>query len=169
MGPLADAMGINIALAFWIAVAQLPVMVGLALHYPTVRIDLYDTSIRLAVDSSTNQTAIAAMDATAVRVSIYEHGVGISGLYVVNAASFAFFTVLTMNFMERGMAAASDDHRERVRNVMASEDYVLQNIGMLADPTFRTWNQVGWSCVHAFMYIYMCRNTTAIFWLLTHL
>jgi hypothetical protein len=157
MGPLADAMGINIALAFWIAVAQLPVMVGLALHYPTVRVDLYDTSIRLAVDSSTNQTAVAAMDATAVRVSTYEHGVGISGLYVLNAASFAFFTVLTMNFMERGMAATSDDHCERVRNVMASEDYVLQNIGMLADPTFRTWNQVGcfcWSCVR--MRVWVC-------------
>ncbi len=52
MGPFADALGINTGVAFWLCVAQLPVMVGLALNYPTVRIDLFSTSIRVAFDPS---------------------------------------------------------------------------------------------------------------------
>lgn len=43
MGPFAESMGISTGMAMWIAVAQLPVMMGLALHYPTVRVDLFST------------------------------------------------------------------------------------------------------------------------------
>jgi hypothetical protein len=145
-------MGINTPMAFWISVAQLPIMVGLALHYPTVRIDVYDTSIRTVIDPATNQTVVAGADKSAVQVSSYEHGMGISGLYVLSSASFAFFAVLTMNFIERGVVVAnssssSDMHRRsggggEGRNAMANEEYVSQNVGMVADPTFRTWNQV---------------------------
>ena len=127
-------------------------MVGLALHYPTVRIDVYDTSIRTVIDPATNQTVVAGADKSAVQVSSYEHGMGISGLYVLSSASFAFFAVLTMNFIERGVVVAnssssSDMHRRsggggEGRNAMANEEYVSQNVGMVADPTFRTWNQV---------------------------
>jgi hypothetical protein len=150
MGPFADALGINTGVAFWLCVAQLPVMVGLALHYPTVRIDLFSTSIRVAFDPSTNQTVIAAANASAVEISSYEHGVAISGMYVLNAASFAFFAVMTMNFVERGVAAAASANDPFVgggrgarahTHPMAEEEFVAQNLGMLADPTFRAWNQ----------------------------
>jgi hypothetical protein len=49
----------------------------------------------------------AAANASAVEISSYEHGVAILGMYVLNAASFAFFAIMTMNFVERGVAAAS--------------------------------------------------------------
>ncbi len=92
---------------------------------------------------------IAAANASAVEISSYEHGVAISGMYVLNAASFAFFAFMTMNFVERGMAAASaDDPSGRAgrgprahTHPMAEEEFVAQNLGMLADPTFRAWNQ----------------------------
>lgn len=122
--------------------AQLPVMIGLALHYPTVRIDVFSVSIRTAYDTGTNQTVVAARNGSAVGVSSYDHGVGISGLYVVNAASLAFFVVMTMNFVERGVMMADDPLRERGLSAMAEEEFVAQNLGMVSDPTFRAWNQV---------------------------
>jgi hypothetical protein len=142
LGPCADSFGININMAFWLCVAQLPIMVGLALHYPTVRIDLFSTGIRTAFDPSINQTAVVAPNQSAVGVSYYEHGVGITGLYVINAASFAFFAVMTMNFVERGGVPSDDPLRSSDTNAMAQEEFVAQNLGMVSDPMFRAWNQV---------------------------
>ncbi len=88
------------------------------------------------------------------QASGYEHGLGISGLYVINAASITFFAVLCMNLMDRGMhmamvaAAASSasgfdlDSRGAGQSMMGSEEFVAQNIKMVVDPTFRMWNQV---------------------------
>ena len=177
MGPLADSLGLTTGVAMWLAVVQLPVIMGLVLHYPTVRVDLFSTSIRTvpfmldnALASATtggNQTgtaaaaaasasdhAIAAADASAVAVSSYDHGIGISGIYVLSAASVTFFAVLCMNLIDRSMgfagAGGGDDYeaaysiRNRITrtNRMMNEEFVAQNMGMMIDPTFRMWNQV---------------------------
>lgn len=76
---------------------------------------------------------------------------GISGLYVINAASVTFFAVMCMNLTERGMhmamvAAASgsgfDSDRQNTSAMLGGEEFVAQNIKMVVDPTFRMWNQV---------------------------
>ena len=147
LGPCAETMGVTTGLAFWLSVAQLPVMIGLALHYPTVRVDLYVAGVRTIVDKNSNQTAVAAMDGSAVHALSYEHGVAISGLYVLNAASFTFFAVLTMNFLERGLSMVDAGSSPHMVQQMGGEEFVSQNVGMLVDPAFRMWNQVGtWIC-----------------------
>ena len=150
MGPFAESLGVSTGMAMWLAVAQLPVMMGLALHYPTVRVDLFSTGVRVVLDPANNMTSVvAAPDSSAVEIVGYEHGFGISGLYVLNAASVTFFAVLCMNLMDRGFAAASASDMEDMRrrghssSLIAEEDFVSQNIGMVVDPTFRMWNQVG--------------------------
>lgn len=148
LGQCAETMGVTTGIAFWLAVAQLPVMMGLVLHYPSVRIDVFVPGIRLATDPATNLTAVAFTNESAVYAAAYDHGVGISGLYVLSASSFTFFAVLTMNFLERGLASASDEGRmassmqQALIQQMEGEEFVLQNLGMVSDPTFRTWNQV---------------------------
>ena len=145
MGPCAESVGITTGVAFWLAVAQLPVMMGLVLHYPTVRIDIFYAAVRTAMDPLTNTTSIAARDASAVYSPSYEHALGISGLYVINSASFTFFAVLTMNFLERGLATTEDSAphmRYTLIQQMGAEEYVAQNLGMVSDPAFRMWNQV---------------------------
>jgi hypothetical protein len=115
MGPLADSMGISTGVAMWLAVVQLPVMMGLVLHFPTVRVDMYGTSVVVVpVNSSTSSPAvlggsesltleqgIAAPNKSAIQISSYEHGLGISGVYVVAASSITFFAVLCMNLIDR--------------------------------------------------------------------
>jgi hypothetical protein len=143
LGPCADAMGINTAVAFWLGVAQLPLMIILALHFPMVRIDLFDTSIRLAYDSRSNQTAIAAANASAVHISTYEHNVSITGLFLINAASYTFFVVLTMNLLDRGIVATTESASSASSSsVSHNEEFVAHNIRLVTDPTFRMWNQV---------------------------
>lgn len=145
MGPLAESMGVSTSMAMWLAVAQLPIMMGLALHYPTVRVDTFATSVRTVLDPSDNVTvAVASSNESAVQVVAYEHGFGISGLYVLNAAAVTFFAVLTMNLLDRGVVAsvALEELRSRGASAIAEEEFVSQNVGMVVDPTFRMWNQV---------------------------
>lgn len=157
MGHCAESMGFSSSMAMWLAVVQLPVMLGLAMHYPTVKVDVFSTAVRTVPDLSTGNAtyAVAGIDGdSAILVAGYEHGVGISGLYVLNAAAITFFAVLCMNMLERGVlstaaayaAAAADSSSLEaaiaVANGMASEEFVAQNIGMMVDPTFRMWNQV---------------------------
>jgi hypothetical protein len=166
MGPCADMLGINVMVAFWICIAQLPVTLTLALHLPTIRLDIYSTAIRTVLDPSTNRTVIAASDQTSVVVPWYNHAVGISGLFVLNSSLIAIFGTMTMSFCERGIAASAaararrqdceDDRDEGFvvgTNVMQEEEYVAQNIGMSADPAFRSWNQ-------AFCAMVLCLHTT---------
>lgn len=179
MGPLADSLGVTTGVAMWLAVVQLPLMMGMVLHYPTVRVDLFTTSIRTvpvtlmtpgpanfshppsaaqipqpSPSSTAAESAIAAADASAVWVSSYDHGISISGVYVLSAASVTFFAVLCMNLIDRSMAhsggGGGDDYEAaysiRARVSMGSrmlyEEFVAQNLGMMIDPTFRMWNQV---------------------------
>lgn len=143
-------MGVSTGMAMWIAVAQLPVMMGLALHYPTVRVDVFATATRtvqwspaLPLDNATSapaaaMTVVASDDSSAVFIHGYEHGLGISGLYVLNAAAITFFAVLSMNLLDRGFAAAAAIADEgRISSMIAEEDFVSQNVGMVVDPTFR--------------------------------
>lgn len=158
LGPFAESMGLSSAAVMWICVAQLPVIMAMALHYPTVRIDMFSTSIRTALDPADNSTmAIASDSRTAVLVSSYDHGVSITGLYVVNAAAVTFFSVLCMNMLDRGIAISSaasglgggdgegggwSSGFSRVStNMIGAEEFVTQNVLMVVDPTFRTWNQ----------------------------
>ena len=73
MGPFAESMGLSANMAMWLAVVQLPVTMGLALHYPTVRIDVFSTTVRTVTDlSNNNQTltvVVASPDGSAVEVS----------------------------------------------------------------------------------------------------
>ncbi len=151
MGPLGDSLGLSTGTAMWLAVAQLPVLMGLALHYPTVRLDVFSTGVRLALDPADNATSvIAAPDKSAIEIVNYEHGLGISGLYVLNAAAVTFFAVLSMNLLDRGFAAAAmmGEMEERIRmsqaggSMVSEEKFITQNVGMIVDPTFRMWNQV---------------------------
>ena len=152
MGPFAESMGMSTGMAMWLAVAQLPVLMALALHYPTVRVDLFSTAVRVVLDPGDNATSVvAAPDKSAIEIVGYEHGYGISGLYVLNAAAITFFAVLSMNLLDRGVAAAaamaltgesvggSFGHSS---SMVADENFVSQNTGMVVDPTFRMWNQV---------------------------
>ena len=157
MGPFAESMGMSTGMAMWIAVAQLPVLMALALHYPTVRVDLFSTAVRVVLDPGDNATSVvAAPDKSAIDVVGYEHGYGISGLYVLNAAAITFFAVLSMNLLDRGVAAAaamalagesssSASFGHSSSSMVADENFVSQNVGMVVDPTFRMWNQV--SCL----------------------
>lgn len=143
MGPCAEMLGLNIMVAFWICVAQLPAVLSLALHLPTVHVDLYTTAVHTGMDPQTNRTAVVAPDKSAIVVASYEHAIGASGLFVLNAALIAIFGTMTMSFCERGLISSrsSSDGDGIYSNPMATEEFVAQNIGMLADPTFRTWNQ----------------------------
>jgi hypothetical protein len=70
------------------------------------------------------------MDQAGGSSSYYMHNINISGLFVICAASFTFYVVLTMHIMDRG------------RNENLSEqEYVKQNASLMADPSFKTWNQ----------------------------
>lgn len=106
------------------------------------------SGVRTAQDPATNATSVAGSDGSAVHAISYDHGVGISGMYVLNAASFTFFAVLTMNFLERGLAIAespafsSPALGASIVQQMGAEEFVQQNVGMVVDPTFRMWNQV---------------------------
>ena len=147
MGPFAESLGVSTGMAMWIAVAQLPVLMGLALHYPTVRVDLFSTGVRLALDPADNVTAVvAAPNKSAIEIVSYDHGLGVSGLYVLNAAAVTFFAVLSMNLLDRGFATSLNEMEElRSRGhqtLIAEEPFVSQNVGMVVDPTFRMWNQV---------------------------
>lgn len=142
MGPCAEMLGINVMVAFWLCIAQLPVALTLALHMPTVHVDLYTTGVRTAMDPRTNRTAVVAPDKSAIAVASYEHNVGASGFFVLNAALIAIFGTMTMSFCERGLVSRPSDRDDGIHgSPMAAEEFVAQNIGMLADPTFRTWNQ----------------------------
>ena len=57
LGPCAEAMGLSVMMVFCIGVAQLPVMIGLAMHSPSVRVDMYSAYLKVAMDPSTNQSA----------------------------------------------------------------------------------------------------------------
>lgn len=150
MGPFAESLGVSTGMATWLAVAQLPVLMGLALHYPTVRVDVFSTGVRVVLDPADNLTqVVAAQDKAAIDIVGYDHGLGISGLYVLNAAAVTFFAVLSMNLLDRGFAASfseMEDLRHRGhQSMIAEEAFVSQNVGMVVDPTFRMWNQVGLS------------------------
>lgn len=97
-------------------------------------------------DNATMLMAVASDDSSAVLVAGYDHGLGISGLYVINAAAVTFFAVLSMNLIDRGFAAAEVsrdvDLSRRMSSLIVAEDFVSQNLGMVVDPTFRMWNQV---------------------------
>lgn len=58
LGPCADALGLSVMMVFCVGVAQLPVMIGLAMHVPAVRVDVYWPYMDVAVDPSTNQSAV---------------------------------------------------------------------------------------------------------------
>ena len=164
MGPLADYFGFSSSVAFWLCVAQLPLMIGLVLHYPTVRIDLFSTGVATVYDTTLNRTVVAATNQDAVHATGYEHGLGVSGLYVLNAASYTFFSVLTMNFLERGLALAeggsssSSSAGMLMVQQMGAEEFVAQNVGMVVDPTFRMWNQM-YSASH--LPVHRCVHTCA--------
>lgn len=77
MGPFAESLGLSTGMATWIAVAQLPVAMGLALHYPTVRIDMYNTAAKVVVghawtgennSTQVSVSAVAASNSSAVQV-----------------------------------------------------------------------------------------------------
>jgi hypothetical protein len=148
LGPCAEAMGVNTGVAFWTAVLQLPVMVALALHLPAPSLDYFQTTIRTLYDRSVNQTVIAAPNETAVLVSGYVHGMSLTGLFLISAASYTFFVVLTMNLLERN-ASSSDGSsqltslgRRSMAIMWSEEEFVSHNIKLVADPSFRMWNQV---------------------------
>lgn len=119
LGPCAEAMGLSAMMVFCIGVAQLPVMIGLAMHVPSVRVDLYSPYLDVGMDPSTNHSAVvipspihkpspeqqeggAIMQVNAA----YMHGINISGLFVLCASSFTFFVVLTMQFVDRGLRSS---------------------------------------------------------------
>jgi hypothetical protein len=49
---------------------------------------------------------------------------------VICAASFTFYVVLTMHIMDRNRAESINE-----------QEFVRQNVNLMADPSFRTWNQ----------------------------
>ena len=57
LGPCAEAMGLSVMMVFCIGVAQLPIMIGLAMHLPSVRVDMYSSYVQVQMDPSTNQSA----------------------------------------------------------------------------------------------------------------
>lgn len=104
LGPCADALGLSVMMVFCVGVAQLPITIGIAMHVPAVRIDLYTPYMVTAMDPATNQTAVVLPKAAEGPVhASYMHGVNISGLFVLCASGFTFFVVLTMQFIERGL------------------------------------------------------------------
>ena len=110
LGPCAEAMGISVMMVFAVGVAQLPIMIALALHYPAVRADLYSTSVQLQKDPNTNATAVVLKTSAMIAEEnggYYMHGINISGLFVLCGASFTFFLVLTMHLMDRGRSSSS--------------------------------------------------------------
>lgn len=137
LGPCADALGISVMMVFMLGVAQLPIMMALALHYPAVRIDVFNAAPLLAMDPATNETAVVMPAQIDTRqAGYYMHSINISGLFVLCAASFTFFVVLTMHLMDRGRSEGAYDNSS-----MHNQEYTRQNLAMLSDPSFRTWNQ----------------------------
>lgn len=139
LGPCADALGISVMMVFLLGVIQLPIMIALALHYPAVRADIYSTSVQLGKDpANNNSSAVILMKSFSVSSTqeqgegYYMHGLNISGLFVLCAASFTFFVVLTMHLVDRGRTS-----HERG----GETDFTRQNISLISDPSFRTWNQ----------------------------
>ena len=103
-------MGISAMMVFCLGVAQLPVAIGIAMHVPAVRVDLYTPYMTTGMDPSTNATAVmlpANPEGSAIHAS-YMHGINISGLFVLCASAFTFFVVLTMQFIERGLHGQQD-------------------------------------------------------------
>ncbi len=58
LGPCADAFGISVMMVFCMGVAQLPVMIGLAMHFPPVRVDMYSPFLDVRMDPSTNISSV---------------------------------------------------------------------------------------------------------------
>ena len=119
-------------MVFCIGVAQLPVMIGVAMHVPSVRVDVYSPYLDVGTDPSTNRTAVVIPtpmhkpssggqdEAVHMQVNAsYMHGINISGLFVLCASSFTFFVVLTMQFVDRGLRSGSSS-RDGVDLLVAS-------------------------------------------------
>lgn len=134
LGPCADALGISIMAVFAVGVAQLPIMIALALHFPAVRVDVYSTSVRVGMDPATNASAVVLP--ASVTADYHMHGINTSGLFVVCAASFCFFVVLTMHLLDR-----SNHNNMRDKENMNEQEFTKQNVALVSDPSFRTWNQ----------------------------
>lgn len=99
--------------------------------------DVYSTFIRTGKDPLTNSTAViippslvSQQDDQQQQHSYYMHNINISGLFVLCAASFTFYVVLTMHIIDRN----------RAENI-SEQEYVRQNLNLMGDPSFRTWNQ----------------------------
>jgi hypothetical protein len=58
LGPCADAFGISVMTVFCMGVAQLPVMIGLAMHFPPVRVDVYSPLLDVRMDPLTNSSSV---------------------------------------------------------------------------------------------------------------
>ena len=109
LGPCADAVGISVMMVFCIGVAQLPITIGIAMHVPSVYVDLYTPYMVTAMDPATNTTAVVLPHTAEGPIhASYMHGVNISGLFVLCSSSFTFFVVLTMQFIERGLHGNQD-------------------------------------------------------------
>lgn len=109
LGPCAEAMGISVMMVFCLGVVQLPVMIALAMHVPSVRVDLYTPYMVTGTDPSSNLTAVVLpREAEGPIHASYMHGINISGLFVLCASGFTFFVVLTMQFIERGLHGQQD-------------------------------------------------------------
>lgn len=154
LGPCAEALGISVMMVFAVGVAQLPIMIALALHYPAIRADVYSTSVQVANDPYTNASAVVwPLQNKSEREAggFYTHGLNISGLFVLNAASFTFFVVLTMHLLDRHRASESDCSNE--------QEFTRQNMVLTSDPSFRTWNQA-FVCatlvVHIVVFLTVC-------------
>jgi hypothetical protein len=139
LGPCADALGVSVMMVFMFGVAQLPVMMALALHFPAVRIDLYNAAPLTVKDPATNGTAVAIpYKIDSKQEGYYMHGINVSGLFVLCSASFTFFVVLTMQLLDRG--SNSHRHVESGPSVQ-DQEFTKQNLALTCDPAFRTWNQ----------------------------
>ena len=143
LGPCAEAMGLSAMMVFCVGVAQLPVMIGLAMHVPSVRVDLYSPYLDVAMDPSTNQSAVVIptpvhrptggegyeqQQVTLQVNAAYMHGINISGLFILCASSFTFFVVLTMQFVDRGLRSSGNNSSDGGLEVLMASFQVLLSL-----------------------------------------
>ena len=106
-------------------------------HLPVsvLQVDVFSASILTEKDPLTNATAVVipptlSHTSNQQQDAYYMHSINISGLFVICAASFTFYVVLTMHIMDRNRAESINE-----------QEFVRQNVNLMADPSFRTWNQ----------------------------